>query len=276
MNFFRKNRIENWIIKLFKISDNKIAEQFDMESCILSTIDSISQKTELKATDFDINYKDSRKTLNGFKTALAKQNEIVYSFVGFNTDKTNTYFTVDNPMLNLTEKPGNSSINISIQIASEFAQLNTIELITKNLITNFDFEYGYITKLPSNYDSVTERKIKKGLFSTSAEINEIDYAWTFHSVGILYGFIKRLYPINYLNKSHFSDLITKDLILKYGTTENISDSITKWTLSTVEIDSLKNNEQIQKISIITDNLDFLKTEKAKVFKEKMELKKVNC
>ncbi len=276
MDFFRKNRTENWIIKLYKITDNKTAEQFDMESCILSTIDLISQKTELKATDFDINYKDSRKTLNGFKKALKKQKEIVYSFVGFDSDKTNTYFTVDNPMLNWTEQPENSSVNISIQIASELVELNSIELITENLIESFDFEYGYITKLPSNYDSGTERKIKKGLFSTSVEVNETDHVWTFHSVGILDGFIKRLYPVNYLNKSHFADLRTKELVSEYGIVENISDSISKWTLSLEEIDSLKNNEQIRKISVITDDLGFLKTEKAKVFKGKMELKKASC
>ena len=276
MNFFRKNRTENWIIKLFKITDNNTAEQFDMESCILSTIDSISQKTELKATDFDINYKDSRKTLNGFKKALKKQKEIVYSFVGFDSDKTKTYFTVDNPMLNWTEQPKNSSVNISIQIASELVELNSIKLISKNLITSFDFEYGYITKLPSNYDSGTERKIKKGLFSTSVEVNETDHVWTFHSVGILDGFIKRIYPVNYLNKSHFADLRTKELVSKYGIIENISDNISKWTLSLEEIDNLKINEQIRKISIITDDLGFLKTEKAKVFKGKMEPKKASC
>ncbi len=273
MNFFRKNRTENWIIKLFKITDNKTAEQFDMQYCILSAIDLISQKTKLEATYFDINYRDSSKTLNGFKKALKKHKEVVYSFVGFDSDKSNTYFTISNPMLNWNEQPENSSIDISIQIANEFAELNGIEQITKNLITSFDFEYGYITKLPSNYDSGTERKIKKGLFSTSVEVNETDHAWTFHSVGILDGFIKRLYPVNFLNKSHFSDLTTKELILEYGITENISDCITKWTLSTEEIDKLKNNEQIRKISIITDNLGFFKTEKAKVFKEKMELKK---
>ena len=276
MNFFRKNRTENWIIKLFKITDNKTAEQFNIENCILSTIDSITQKTKLKATDFDLNYKNSGKTLNGFKKALRKQKEVVYSIVGFNSEKTDTYFTVANPMLNWTEQPENSSIDISLQIAKQFAELNTIELITKNLITSFDFEYGYITKLPSNYDSGTERKIKKGLFSTTIEVNEIDRAWTFHSVGILEGFIKRLYLVNYLNKSHFNDLMTKKLILEYGTLENITNNITKWTLSTEEIDKLKNNEHVQKISIITDNLGFLKTEKAKVYKGKMELKKASC
>lgn len=273
MNFFWKNITENWIIKLFKITDNKIAQDFNMESCILSVIDSISQTTELKATHFDINYRDSRKTLNGFKKALKKQKEIVYSSVDFDSNKTNTFFTIENPMLNWTEQPENSSINISIQIATDFADLNMIELTTKNLITFFDFEYGYITKVPSNYDSLTERKIKKGLFSTSIDVNKTDYAWTFHSIGILDGFIKRLYPVNYLNKSHLLDLTTKELTLKYGIIENISDNICKWTLNSEEIENLKNNEQIQKISIITNDLGFLKTDKAKLFRDKMELRK---
>ena len=276
MNLFGKNKTENWIIKLFKITDNKIAGEFDMENCILSTIDSLSQKTDLKATDFDINYKDSKKTLNGFKNALKNQKEIVYTFVGFNSDKTSTYFTISNPMLNYTEQPKFSKIDISLQISSEFLDQNSIEQITEQLIINYDFEYGYITKLPSNYDSGNERKIKKGLFLTDIKVNEIDHAWTFHSVGILDGFIKHLYPVNYLNKSHFTDLLTKELILKYGIVENISDSISKWTLSPEEIDTLKNNEQIKNISIITSDLGFLKTEKAKVFKDKMELKKASC
>jgi hypothetical protein len=276
MNIFGKNKTDNWIIKLFKITDKTSAKEFDMENCILSTIDSINDKFGFKATNFDINYKDARKTLSGFKKALKSQKEVVYSFVGFDSDKTNTYFTINNPMLNWTEQPENSSIDISIQISSEFAELKSIELITKNLITNFDFEYGYITKLSSNYDSGTERKIKKGLFSTNVEVNETDPVWTFHSVGILDGFIKRLYSVNYLNKSHFGNLKIKKLILEYGITEIISDNISKWTLSSEEIDNLKNNKQIQKSSIITDDLGFLKTEKAKVFKGKMELKKASC
>ena len=273
MNLFGKKKTENWIIKLFKITDKKSAEKFDMERCILSVIDFISQYSNLKATDFDLNYKDSRKTLNGFKKALKNQKEIVYSSVGFDSYKTNTYFTISNPMLNWTEQPKNSSIDICIQIASEFVEQEFIELITEKLIKSYDFEYGYITKLPSNYDSGTERKIKKGLFSTGIEINEIDHAWTFHSVGILEGFIKSIYPVNYLNKSHFADLAMNELISKYGIIENITEYIYKWTLNSEEFESLKNNEQIKKISIITSDLGFLKTEKAKMFKDKMELKK---
>jgi len=244
-----------------------------MRSCILLTIDLISQKPKLKASDFDLNYKESRKTLNGFKKVLQRQKEIAYSFVGFDSDKSNTYFTVSNPMLNWIEQPKNSTIDICIQIASEFAEQNFIEQITEQLIKRYDFEYGYITKLPSNYDSGTERKIKKGLFSTSVEVNEVDHAWTFNSIGILDGFIKRIYSINYLNKSHLFELSKIELLSKYGDIENITENISKWALNTQEFESLKNNEQIEQMSIITSDLGFLKTEKSKLFKDKMKLKK---
>ena len=276
MKLFGKNKTENWIIKLFKITDNKTAVNFDMVNCILSTIDSISKFSNLKATDFDINYRNSRKTLNGFKKALQKQKEIVYSFVGFDSDKSNTYFTISNPMLNYTEQPNNSKVDICIQVSSEFIEKKNIEWLTEKLIESFDFEYGFITKLPENYDSSTERKVKKGLFSTSVRSHENDGVWTFHSVAILDGFIKRLYPINYLNKSHFNDSSIKEIISKNGHTKKISENITKWTLNLEEIEKLKTYQQIKEISILTPELEFLKTEKAKAFKDKMELKKASC
>lgn len=274
--FGKKKKTENWIIKVFKITDNKTAESFDMINCILSTIDSISQFSNLKATDFDINYRDSRKTLNGFKKALKKQKEIVYSFVGFNSNETSTYFTISNPMLNWTEKPENSFIRISVQIPSEYIEQEFIEDIAERLFKNYDFEYGYITTLPVNYDSSTERKMKRGLFSTSVKSDKSDAVWTFHSVAIRDGFIKRLYFTNYLNKSHFNDSSLKEVISNNGITKNVGKSIRKWSLNSEELEKLQTHEKIKNISIITPELEFLKTEKAKGFNDKMKLKKASC
>lgn len=271
MNIFKRNRSENWIIKLFKITDSQSAELFDMENCILTTIDSITQRTDLPATDFDINYKNSNKTLNGFKKALKNQKEIVYNFVGFDSDKTNTYFTISNPMLNYTEKPKTSKIDICIQISSDFLNQKSIEQIAEQLIDGYEFEYGFITKLPANYDSFTERKMKKGPFSTGVEVNEIHHAWTFHSVGIREGFIKRLYSFNYLNSSHFANADFEYLVLNHGIVEKLTSDITKWTLNTEQLDRLKNNKIINEISIITPRLEFLKTDKAKAFNDKMKI-----
>lgn len=276
MNLFGKKKADNLIIRLFKITDKNAAEKFDMEDCILSVLNSLTQHSDLVATDFSINYNTSRKTINGFKKALSKQKVIVDSFVGFDSDKTNTYFSISNPMLNWSEQPKNSTIDLCIRVTPEFMEKSSLDKIAEKLIEKYQFEYGYRTTLPSNYSSVTERKIKKGLFFSSSKITKIDHIWTFHLVGILDGYIKKIYPVNYLNKSHINDLATNKLITNYGVTQSITENILKWTLHREEFDKLKDNEQIKKISIITSDLAFLKTEKAKIFNDKMELKKASC
>lgn len=272
MNLFQSKKHYNWIIKLFKITDIHSAKSFDMENCILLTIDLIHQNTHLNSSDFDLNYTISKKNLKGFQKALKSQKEIIYGYVGFNSKEKKAYFTTNNSMLNLIDQPQNSAIDIIIQIPCDFIEQKSIENIAKELLNEYDFEYGYITKLPSNYDADTERKIKKGLFSTEIEINEFDHAWAFHLVGINEGFIKEVYPINYLNKSHFINTSIKKLITQNGTTENISEYVTKWTLSSEELESLKVNQDIKKISIITPDLEFLKTKKSHEFNTKMNLK----
>ena len=70
MTFLKKNRTKNWIIKLFKLTDQNSAEEFEMESNILFCIERIEQITELKAKTFDINYQSIYKTKSGFEKAL--------------------------------------------------------------------------------------------------------------------------------------------------------------------------------------------------------------
>jgi hypothetical protein len=243
-----------------------------MERCIFSTIDLVSQKTGLKTNYFDINYRDAGRTLKTFKKHLAKKKEVVYCTVGFDADKLDTSFTINNQMLNWTEQPEYAHIDIHMTISTQFAELIAIEEITEKLITSFDFEYGYITKLPSNYDDLTERKMKRGLFSSGVQIKASDKVWIFHSVGLREGYIKRLYPINYLNQSHLANSETKEVMQTYGVLESISDTISKWSLSSAEVKELKNNEHIKSISVMTPDLAFLKTAKAKELNAKMELK----
>lgn len=271
MNIFRKNRPKNWVIKLFKITDQDSAVGFDMELCILSIIDYVSQQYGLRAMVFDLNYRTSPKTLDGFKRALKSQKEIVYSFIGFDSNKNGTYFSISNPMLNFIAPPENSMIDVCIQISAEFSELKSIAPLAENLIRDFGFEYGYITRLPANFDAETERKLKKGLFSLGAEINEFDHAWTFHSLGILKGYIKRLYLHNYLNSSHFANSDLKQLLSNHGEVQEVTKDVFKWTLAPEELEGLKKNRIINSVSIVTPGLEFLKTENALLFNDRMKL-----
>ena len=162
MKFLKKNRTKNWIIKLFKLTDQNSAEKFKMESNILLCINRIERFTELKAKAFDINYQSFYKTKSGFEKALKSNNELVYCFVDFDSEKTESYFSISNQMLNLNEKPKKETIDFCLQINTKYCDRDLILELNRILINELDFDYGYTTQLDANYDSGTERKIKKG------------------------------------------------------------------------------------------------------------------
>ena len=239
MKFLKKNRTKNLVIKLFKLTDQNSAEKFEMESNILFCIERIEQVTELKAKIFDINYQSIYKTKSGFQKALKSNKELVYCFVDFDSEKTKTYFSISNQMLNLNEKTEKETIDFSLQISTEYCDEKSIIELNRIIITELEFDYGYTTQLDSNFDSGTERKIKKGLFSTSVEILDKDHIWTSKKINILNGTIKNLYPINYLNKSHLSNSEQKKTILEFGNLNKVNSRIYEWTLTDLDIDKLK-------------------------------------
>ncbi len=245
MNFLKKNRTQNWIIKLFKLTDQNSAETFEMESNILLCIDRIEELTELKAKAFDINYQSFYKTKSRFEKVLKSNKEVVYCFVDFDSENTETYFSISNQMLNLNEKPEKETIDFCLQISTKYCDKDSILELNRVLINELDFDYGYTTKLDSNYDSGTERKIKKGLFSTSVNILEKDHIWTSTKINILNGTIKNLYPINYLNKSHLSNSEQKKIISEFGNLSEVNNRIYNWNLTDLEIEKLKKTKRTE-------------------------------
>ncbi|WP_179319333.1 hypothetical protein [Winogradskyella helgolandensis] len=240
-----KNRTKNWIIKLFKLTDEKSAEMFEMESKILFCIKQIEKMSELKAKSFDINYQSIYKTKSGFEKALKSNKELVYCFVGFNSETTETYFSISNQMLNLKEKPEKSTIDFCLQLSTEYCNEKSILEFNRILIDELGFDYGYTTKLDSNFDSGTERKMKKGLFSTSVNILEKDHTWNSNKVEILNGIIKNLYPINYINESHLTNSGQKKIISEFGILSKTNNRIYLWNLTDLNIEYLKKTKRTE-------------------------------
>tara|TARA_R110002051_G_C8616887_1_gene482717 strand:+ start:61 stop:813 length:753 start_codon:yes stop_codon:yes gene_type:complete len=245
MKFLKKNRTKNWIIKLFKLTDQNSAEKFEMEPNILFCIEQIEQITELKAKTFDINYQSIYKTQSGFKKALKSNKELVYCFVDFDSEKTETFFSISNQMLNLNDKPENSTIDFHLQISTKYCDENWILEFNQHLIDELDFDYGYTTQLDSDFDSLTERKIKKGLFSSSVRILAKDHIWTSNKIDILNGTIKNLYPINYINESHLTNSEQKKIIPEFGTLSKVNNRIYKWNLTDLDIEKLKKTKRAE-------------------------------
>ncbi|HET6723738.1 MAG TPA: hypothetical protein VFH07_13360 [Chitinophagaceae bacterium] len=272
MKLFTRHRNFFYAVKLFKITDQQSAFTFPIDKLFLDTIEYVEKLSGLKSSGFHLNYTKDYQSLKGFKSALSSLSEIVYGYVGFGKDDRKCFLAIDNAMLNYESKPRNSSIDLFLQLSELYHKPKSVIKICEDLIKKFDFEYGYIQGFPDNFNGTTERKVK-GLFSRGVEITELDHIWTFHSVGLRYGYLKNLYNINFINKSHFESPELSEVIKKFGDKQAISPDITIWTISNEEIDVLKTLPDVKRrlIQIEKPKNEFLKSVDSKEFYSWMKL-----
>lgn len=273
--FGRKDR-QHYFLELYKISDQQSASDFDTLELVLQAVELLENLTGVKADNFSLNYASkSYKTIRGFKSQFQRYKEVVYCYVGFNSNETNTYFTVSNPLLNYlknAKRPDNSAIDISFQVDESLIGNIKIQTLAEQLIKKFSFEYGYIHKFPTKKFS-GEKRLKKGLFSTSVSVDEMDHLWTNHQIGITNGYLKKLYLINYINQSHNSNPTISELAQSYGHNNQISDNIGKWEVTNEELQELINSEELLDSCIVTEDFRFLNNPKSTQFKTKMTVDK---
>ncbi|WP_339608105.1 hypothetical protein [uncultured Roseivirga sp.] len=260
MGIFGRRDRQHYFLELYKIADQQSASEFDTQGLILRAVELLGNLTGLKANSFNLNYSDkSYKTVKGFKSRFQKYSEVVHCFVAFDSKNTHTCFTVSNPILNYLKnekRPNNSAIDISFQVDADLVEISEIQLLAEKLIKNFSFEYGYLHKFPTNKFH-GEKRVKKGFFSTSVSVGEMDYLWKNHQIGILHGYLKKLYFINYINKSHIINPEISKLLNSYGETEQISDDILKWILRDDEFQTLIALANLRNSCIVTEDLRFL-------------------
>ena len=143
--FGRKDR-QHYFLELYKISDQQSASDFDTQELVLQAVELLENLTGVKADNFSLNYSSkSYKTIRGFKSQFQRYKEVVYCYVGFNSNETNTYFTVSNPLLNYlknAKRPDNSAIDISFQVDENLIGDIKIQTLAEQLIKKFPFEYG--------------------------------------------------------------------------------------------------------------------------------------
>ncbi|MBB3696675.1 hypothetical protein KMW28_23435 [Flammeovirga yaeyamensis] len=260
MNIFKNNLRKHYFLELFKITDQTSASQFDTQDLVLQSVELLEKLTKEKANHFSLNYSNSgSKTIRGFKSQYQKSKEIVQCYVDFNSNKTKTYFTVSNSILNYendSKRPEKSLIDISFQINQSLITKEEIENLAEELIQSFSFDYGYIHEFPTNkYHG--EKKMKKGLFSTSIDIDKIDLLWKNHQIEIMNGYIKKLYFINYLNQSQITNKAIKELIQSNGVCAQVSDTIFKWEVEPKEHQELLKNEELLDTCIVSKESRFL-------------------
>jgi hypothetical protein len=272
MGIFILKKKYYYAIKLYKIVDGLNAQSFPTAQLTERLVGYFHQAFESSPDFLTVNYGKEYKTFDGFNKALKKKSEIDQVFVAFDSERTNCYFSLSNPVTYAKKKPQNSMIELIICLGEDFFNADKSKQLVKELLQDYDFEYGYIQKFEKNVSSTTERRMKVNFLYTSSDGHPIDRVWPFHSVGIKHGYLKKLYNVNYLNKSQFDDKDLKILIDTFGIKERLGDNILCWTISDKDIEELM-KKSIMPTKLIQFDLDknlFVQSDDAKRFNLLME------
>lgn len=205
MDFFKKKRSEQYdILKLYKVVSLEEANSFKTKDCIDFCIGFFEKY--LKMPDFfDLNYGfKTWKSYNKYKEYIKKnENQEIVNLSAFDLNTEST-FTISNNLLNSNKDF--SYIEISIAINTPFLGLISKSDFIVKLCEDYKIDYGYGLTLDSNFDFVTEKKIKKSIFgsSLSTSISKEDVIWHNKAIELNKGLIKKIYPYNILNQSQLS------------------------------------------------------------------------
>ncbi|TGV02132.1 hypothetical protein [Flavivirga rizhaonensis] len=277
MNIFKKKQSYK-VIKLHKIvniEQGKNIRIHDIIGCCLE----LFYSTQLSyPNDYEINYGQKEwKTKKSFDNGISKIKEFDISDFAATFSESLSYLSIGNDILNVDESsiPDKSMVSVEIALPSSSIDIDKMTSFFKDLYAFFQYEYGYVVELTEDFSFTTERKIKKKLFGHEVSVEKIDKIWQFHSVGINHGYLKKVYSINILNKSHsIQPIISQCLADKIGSLKQVNNNLSLWLLNDHELNHVKDRFKKSKYLIADkESTDyFMETEEAKRFHEMMKFK----
>ena len=273
---FGKKKLEDYkVIKLYKVVTIDEAKKINIQDCALKCLDLIYLSCSKYPNIYSVNFGGRQwKSKRGFISALAEMKNIDIVDLEATFSDSRSSFYIDNNILNYKSSvPLRSIVTVELAIPSLTNNVQSVISIIRELYAYLQYDYGYCVELNEGFDFGTERRVKKSILGNKVSVEDVDTVWRFHSVGIKYGFLKNVYPINVLNKAHMSQPILNRCILnEFGTFELINDKISLWILNSAELSKVKKLFEKSKylISNKASNMYFLDSEEAKQFYSEMK------
>lgn len=229
---------KNVILKLFRIVTPGQVYSFDTGKFIDVVLNSLNDLFGSYPTDYYITgpYPDNGwKTKVGFLKAVSKKE--YKNICHLILSSQNYSFSFENWLLNDKQPKQKDNQAILLFVPESLCDYPVMETFTTLLSDIFPVDYGFIFKLPENYLASTESKIKKGFFGSSASTNPIEMFWQQNITRIDNGFLKGIYPVNFINQSVINHAEFKKEIIdaKTGSINTINPTLYKWTLQESEI-----------------------------------------
>ena len=229
---FKKQKRRYKCLKLFYSVENRIIEQKKVLDFFYNILKRLNEDF---SNNFDggieLNY-GQKKWVNSKKYLSNPLNKLNF------TDEI-TFFCfnqLNDGYLIIESSSSKGCHEISLQFGIELDLVSDKSLVRLFLKScPISFQYGYILNLTEDYDFITERKKRKGLFKGGFEVTKEDIYWQKNIKKTNSGYIKKLYRFNILNNSHLSNKSFIEMNKKgVGDFTKYDENITFWRLDEKE------------------------------------------
>ncbi|ADF52499.1 hypothetical protein [Zunongwangia profunda] len=228
--FSKKDQKQYDVLKLFKIVNKELSNSFLFKECMQICLDFCNQNISAYPDYFDVNYGDKIwNSFDKYKSEIQKMNLQNIIVITAMHRASESIISISNNFFNdYDDKKEISFIELSLAINISFLSSDKLNKLIEEIYTIFNFDYGYGLNMSNDYDFETEKKLKKSFFGTtvSSSIDHEDINWQKKITQINNGYLKKIYPYNFLNFSQLDSPEVKSIIHdKKGLLSEINEKI---------------------------------------------------
>lgn len=220
------------VFKFYKVCDLVSSKSIDLKKTFLSSYMFCGRT--YSDVDFDVNYGEKTfKKFDKLKSYIEKKEAKKLVSIAWYSGR--SFIIVENQALNSSAKK-DSFCSLDIAFDEEFFNAVDAKSFYLSLHQIFNYDYGYSLSLTQDFDFGTEKRIKKSLFSVSTSVDEDTVFWMTHVPDVHSGYVRDVYPINFINEKHMAQRAIIELKENsVGSFKKLNDSIWIWSLDGNEI-----------------------------------------
>jgi hypothetical protein len=236
VKLFHRKRSNNRLLKLYKVVTKAEAVDYGMKGLL----DKLFGQFDVWDLDLNSFYvigpypREVWKIQSSFQSDISKKNYKNIHHLMISDSEKRMVLSFQNWAANIETEGMYASIVLELMFDENLVDQDALISMTDSLYDVFEFEYGYIFSQAKS-KTISEGELRKGLLSYSEIQNPEYFKWTQNELSIKSGFIRSVYPVNFLSSVHLNKPELSEVIAEFGLLEEHS-GYSVWKLDATELE----------------------------------------
>lgn len=253
---------------MYKTVSQSEAESYDTKS-LIDFILTEFDKLHLKLDNFYVTGpypKDGWKTRKKFLNGLNKKDFKNVHHLTISDSNNLIFLSFQNWSHNRLIEVNLNSIVLELMFDEQLMTYKELTSLGQRFYDFLNFEYGYIFTQSKQY-SISEGKVKNGFISCSEKENPEYQKWSKYESATKFGFIRKVYELNFLSQKHLKNEDLNAVIKSLGQLEH-HKNFSIWTLTKNEVEQASN--QLSTSSFLVKNESFNDTKTCRLIDKEIK------